>query len=611
MLTLVIEGTGGSQLTYQLDKQSVSVGASSRNDVVLRVPGVAPRHLVIQRNGQVFTFLGQHRQVVVLNGERRSRGVLKVGDRIRIGTATLVFKGGGDAEADIGLVEGAESGAAEALQPAGTPGRSTGEADTKKRSEVVLYREPHRLSEARQQLVEIFRSRMRSDLVPALRAFFANVFDERRALLALVDEDGEFQPVVSQWEGDLPRLPLRTFEELASTGRYAVLRLAGETLLIYPVDRGSEQSQAYLVAESSVEDTDENRELLGELARMLEVHWDRVERSTALYGSWVSKAQQSLETHLPGTSQAVRILRDSIGTAARSASPVMLCGRPGSGRMFLANLIASLRPAGEAPVRVFQARAEDDTGLRVELFGAAAGEQGSSLAERSRGTVVVVRDAHLMAPGLQRELAAAVTEDLESPYGPAARWIVTTGEDASAMLNEGVLDVTLFRLFERHVIRVPSLVDRREDLPLLIVRLIEWVGAEQSKDVRGIELETLNSLLEHGFDGEMTELLGELRRLVSATADGDMVRGLVPRRAVAASGDGPDEVAAVCVSLLNTDDLKEVIPGVERLIIDRVMRRVKGNQSKAARLLNLSRGALISKIKDYDIPDYRKLRRKE
>jgi len=72
------------------------------------------------------------------------------------------------------------------------------------------------------------------------------------------------------------------------------------------------------------------------------------------------------------------------------------------------------------------------------------------------------------------------------------------------------------------------------------------------------------------------------------------------------AGPAPaDETAAV----LHEDDLKIVIPAVERLLIDRVLRRAKGNQSRAARELNLSRGALISKIKDYDIPDYRSLRR--
>jgi len=605
MVTLVIEGTGGSQLTYQLEKQAVSVGASSRNDIVLRAPGVAPQHVVIQRNGDVFTFLGQHRQVVVLNGERRSRGVLKVGDKIRIGTATIVFKGSDEGETAVEVVEGNEG-----RNVSGEPKSGLAAAGRKQRSEIVLFREPHQLSDARQQLVEIFRSRIRSDLIPSLRTFFATVFADRKALLALIDEEGHFQPVFSQWEGDLPRLPARTFEELDSVGRYAVLRLAGQILLVHPVDRGPLQPNAYLLAESTPEDQDEDRELLGELARMLSVHWDRVERSTSLYGEWASKAQQSLETNLPGTSQAVRILRDSVGSAARSASPLMLCGPVGVGRMFLANLVASLRPAGEPPVCVFQARTDDDAALRVELFGPARDEERESLGDRFRGAVVVVRDVHLMTPGLQRELAAAVTQDLESAYGPSVRWIVTTGEDAMAMLNEGVLDVTLFRLFDRHVIRVPSLVDRPEDIPLLIVRLLDRVGAEQGKEIRGIELETLNSVLDYTFDGQMTELLGELRRLVSATPDGEMVKGVVPRRASSARGSVADEREAIYASLDNTDDLKVVIPGVERLIIDRVLRRVKGNQSQAARTLNLSRGALISKIKDYEIPDYRALRRK-
>jgi DNA-binding NtrC family response regulator len=604
MVTLAIEGSGGSELTYQLAKQMIAIGASSRNDVVLRAPGVAPRHLVIQRNGDVFTFIGQHRQVVVLNGERRSRGVLKVGDRIRIGTATLVFKGGEASQTDVELIDGTRDGSAPA-EPKAPP-----EIESKKRrSEIVLYREPHRLAEARQHIVEIFRARMRSDLVPSLRTFLGTFFPERKALIALVDEEGRFQPVVSHWEGDLPRLPARTFEELESAGRYAVLRLAGQILLVYPVDRGSLQPSGFLLVETTPEEQEEDRELLGEFARMLSVHWERVEQSSSLYGQWEARTQKELETSLPGTSQAVRVLRDSVGTAARSASPVMLCGRPGSGRMFLANLIASLRPAGVPPVQVFQARPDDDA-LRLEFFGPGDGVKGGSLTERARGSVVVVRDVHLMSPGLQRELAAAVSEDLESGYGPAVRWVVTTGEDAMAMLNEGVLDVALFRLFDRHVIRVPALEERREDLPLLIVNLLERVGAEQGKKIRGIELETLNSLLGYTFDGQMTELLGELRRLVSATPDGEMVRGIVPRRISAGTGGSAEGSDVAVESLLAHDDLKTVIPAVERLVIDRVLHRVKGNQSKAARTLNLSRGALIAKIKDYEIPDYRALRKK-
>jgi DNA-binding protein Fis len=78
--------------------------------------------------------------------------------------------------------------------------------------------------------------------------------------------------------------------------------------------------------------------------------------------------------------------------------------------------------------------------------------------------------------------------------------------------------------------------------------------------------------------------------------------------AASASAVG-DEPVLDTAGVLGDNDLKVVIPTVERLLIDRVLRRSLGNQSKAARELNLSRGALIAKIKEYSIPDYRSLRR--
>jgi len=67
---------------------------------------------------------------------------------------------------------------------------------------------------------------------------------------------------------------------------------------------------------------------------------------------------------------------------------------------------------------------------------------------------------------------------------------------------------------------------------------------------------------------------------------------------------GPAETA-----LRESDDLKRIIETVEREVIDRTMRRLEGNQSRAAEILNISRGSLIAKLKDYQIPDYRYLRR--
>jgi len=273
-------------------------------------------------------------------------------------------------------------------------------------------------------------------------------------------------------------------------------------------------------------------------------------------------------------------------------------------------MIASLRPTGKPWIRVLQARGGEESALRVELFGSGTTIGARELAARAGGGVVVVRSIERMSIPLQAELAVMIGKDQGSDYGSKVRWILTVAESCEALMADGSIDQELFNHAARNLIRVPSLEERREDLPLVIVRMLETIGDEQGKEIRGIALETLDSLLGYSFEGQMSELLSELRRLVSATPEGEMVRGSV-RRVLTGSGDvaGGDIEGFDATAMLGEDDLKVVIPTVERLLIDRVLRRSLGNQSKAARDLNLSRGALIAKIKEYEIPDYRSLRR--
>jgi DNA-binding NtrC family response regulator len=93
---------------------------------------------------------------------------------------------------------------------------------------------------------------------------------------------------------------------------------------------------------------------------------------------------------------------------------------------------------------------------------------------------------------------------------------------------------------------------------------------------------------------------------------GDVSEPAEPAASAAEAGAGPAEAEAETeteVVLRQTDDLKKIIESVEREVIDRTMRRVEGNQSRGAQILNISRGSLIAKLKEYTIPDYRYLRR--
>ena len=605
MVTLTIDTGSGSELTYEVAKDTVSIGASTGNDVVLRAPGVAPIHVVIRRTGDTFTFLGQQRQIVLLNGERRSRGVLTVGDRIRIGTATLTVAEGRLDGAERGV---AEIGAEAAEGPAtGANSQSTYEA--KPRPEVVVYNEPERLAEGRRRLLDVFLVGVREDLLPSLENFFDGAFPQRRSMLAWLDQKGRLQPIASRWSGALPQLPPRSFAELDRGSRIAVVRGGAHEILIYPVPVGGE-GRVYLLLETDGSDFENDRVLLAELAGMLAVQWENVSSGSALFGRWESEAREKLEARLPGSSQAVNVLRDQLLSAARSSSPALLYGRSGSGRAYLASLISSLCPTGAPWIRVVQVAGGDQTTLQIELFGSGNTLGVRGLAERAGGGVVVVRDVQRMSPELQRQMASVIEEDGVLGYGSKVRWILTGDEEIIGSAAGGGLDVSLFNQLQNHLIRVPSIEERREDLPLIVMRMLEWVGAEQGKQIHGIALETLDSLLSHPFDGQIAELLGELRRLVSATPEGEILRGSL-QRSGSAAGLSPGDVGepADTAVVLSQDDLKVVIPAVEKLLIDRVLRRSLGNQSKAARELNLSRGALIAKIKEYGIQDYRSLRR--
>jgi DNA-binding NtrC family response regulator len=606
MLTLAIDSGDGSELRYDLSKEVVSIGASSNNDVVLRSPGVAPVHFVIRRTGDSVTFLGQPRQIVLLNGEKRSRGVLNNGDRLRIGTATvIILSTAGEVTASGGFraVAPEIEHAADEQEPGSVD-------EVKVRAEVVLYNEPQRLADARRHMLEVFQAEPHSDLVSSLQQLLATVFEGRRSILAWLDQQGILQPIVSSWSGTVPQLPARTFSELAHGNRVAMLRGSGRDTLIYPVVVGGSDSRIYLMAETDGEKKEDDRILLAELAAMIAVHWTRVEGSSELLGEWEVDARETLESRLPGTSQAVHDLRERVLAASKSSQPVLIAGRAGSGRAYIASLIASLRPTGKPWIRVLQARGGDESALRVELFGSGTTIGARELAARAGGGVVVVRSIERISIPLQAELGVMIGKDQGTGYGSRVRWILTAAENCEALMADGSIDQELFDYSANNLIRVPSLEERREDLSLLIVRMLEAVSDEQGKEIRGIALETLDSLLGYSFEGQMSELLSELRRLVSATPEGEMVRGSV-RRALIQSSDvaGGDAVGIDTAAVLGEDDLKVVIPAVERLLIDRVLRRSLGNQSKAARELNLSRGALIAKIKEYDIPDYRSLRR--
>ncbi len=602
MVLLALESETGAVLTYRLAKSQITVGSSSRNDVVVRSPGVAERHLVMHRNGDLFTFVTVDRQSVVLNGERRSRGVLNPGDRVRIGPMTLIFRSG-----DASGLDDAPDGAT------ARRGHVVGAVDSG--DQIVFLADPAGFAATRSRLVEVLAA-PRSDSFQRVVALTREALPGVEVAILVADESGRTAALASVWNGDLPRFSPAALGDVLTPGRYAQIVDGGGAAVVVPVVTPERELVGFLAARPPGALGNEGIGLLGEEARLLGMRWRDIGREGAALAGWEAEARRRLEERIPGNSQAVQGLRAGMLEAAAGDEPVLVCGRDGVGRTETARALATIGPSPAATVVVVDGGDRDVESMRRELFGPSG---HPSLAEgvegavgRASGGVLILRNADRLPPSLQAELAGLISAQHRGAPGAATvRWMVTCGEDPLALVQQGKLASALFLVVSRPMLRVPPLAERREDLPFLVARLLANEAAEQHKTLRGITLECLNTLVARSFPGEMSELVGEINRLVTATPDGEMVRceGL---EGGTAQPEGRGGAAPTDPNgLLASDNLKEVVPRVEQLIIDRVMRRVKGNQSKGARTLGISRGALIAKLKEYSVPDYRFLRRKK
>jgi DNA-binding NtrC family response regulator len=604
VITLSLESENGAVLTYRLAKGQITVGSSSRNDVVIKSPGVAERHLMMARSGDVHTFVTIDRQTVVLNGERRSRGVLNPGDRLRIGGATLVFRSG-----DSAGVEPDE------VQVKATPPPLTVTTPRDGGEPVIVRADPAGYPNERARLVELLRDASFGALqqvVTVLKEAFPGV----EVVLLETPEVGESTAIASVWSGELPKVSVEVLTELKTPGRLAVLTRGKVGTAVFPVRDAAGGLPAVLAARPSGSLPEEGIGLLAEAARLLGAGWGRIGQRTSPGAGWESEAMAGLEAELPGSSQAMQVLRAGALVAAHGNEAVLICGASGVGRTQVARIIAKLASGGPREIALVDGSLGDGDAVRRELFGPSGhptfGPEAQGTVARARGAVLVLRNADCLPTQLQSELASLISARQREPQSAlSTRFMLTCSEDPLALVQQGKLAMPLFLVFSQRMLRVPRLTERREDMPRLIASLIRSVANEQQKTVKGISLECLNALLAHSFPGEMAELVLEINRLVTATPDGDMVR----TEYLIESNGGPGEIEPAAnegdsSGILASDDLKAVVERVERLLIDRVMRRVKGNQSKGARVLGISRGALIAKIKEFAVPDYRFLRRR-
>jgi len=303
-----------------------------------------------------------------------------------------------------------------------------------------------------------------------------------------------------------------------------------------------------------------------------------------------------------GQSQAMKALLETVQRIAGSDATVLIQGESGTGKGLVARRIHEASPRGGGPFLVINCSGFQDPLLESELFGHEKGaftgatsvKQG--LFEVAEGGTLLLDEVGEMSPAMQAKLLQVLdTRELRRVGGIRVhrvdvRIVAATNTDPAQAVQVGRFREDLYYRLNVVGLTLPTLRERREDVPLLIDHFLRRFG-RTGHPTKTIAPEALHLLVEYPWPGNVRELANTIERLV-ILASGPVVtpEHLPPniRAPISLSPAQPHGPAS--------------LSEMERVHIARVLSKTGGKKMQAARLLGIDIKTLNQKIKRYNIP---------
>jgi two-component system nitrogen regulation response regulator GlnG len=315
----------------------------------------------------------------------------------------------------------------------------------------------------------------------------------------------------------------------------------------------------------------------------------------------------------------------AVGRVAPQTVTVLIRGESGTGKELIARAIYQHSARRGKPFLAVNCAALPETLLESELFGH---EKGSFTGadhrrigkfEQCNGGTIFLDEVGDMAPLSQAKLLRLLQEQRFERVGgnetikTDVRIIAATNRDLEAMTAEASFRPDLYYRLNGFTIRVPPLRERGDDLLLLIEAFLSRYSQELNKPLQRVSPEALKTLVEYQWPGNVRELQSMLRKALLNLTGPVLVPEFLPEElrlgpAPAAVGDAqpdsnngdglPSDLASLVKSRLNggSENLyAEALEFMERFVVTRVLQTTAGNQSKAAKILGITRGSLRNK----------------
>jgi two-component system response regulator AtoC len=328
--------------------------------------------------------------------------------------------------------------------------------------------------------------------------------------------------------------------------------------------------------------------------------------------------REQRETHgamrMIGSSPAMLEVMELVEkVCASQATTVLLEGDSGTGKNVVAKAIHYGSPRAERPFVNITCSALTETLLESELFGHERGAftdakmQKKGLLEVAEGGTAFLDEIGEMGMAMQAKLLRFLEEKTFKRVGGTrdieveVRIIAATNRDLEQAVHTGRFREDLYYRLKVIPIRLPTLRERREDIPLLMQHFLDHFNQEFHKSTTQVDPAAMEALMAYPWPGNIRELRNFVERImILETKDTielqDLPRAMRDGKSVSPGGAGGAEAKEVSMPV-GSMTLEEM----EREAIVRALEQVSHNQVRAAKLLGISRDTLRYRMKKFGL----------
>ncbi len=315
-----------------------------------------------------------------------------------------------------------------------------------------------------------------------------------------------------------------------------------------------------------------------------------------------------------GKTKQIHEVYKIIEKVIKTDSNILITGETGTGKELVARAIHNYGPRKNANFVAVNCSALTETLLETELFGHVKGSFTGATAEKKGLFEIADKGTFFMdeigdiTQNVQSKLLRVIQEGIIKKVGGLkdisidVRIIAATNKDLESEIKEESFRKDLYYRLSVIQINIPSLRERKLDIPLLANHFLKKYGNKLNKDISSFIPETMRILTEYDWPGNIRELEHEVERAMVLTERNSIAPEDLSERIRTGGRLKLEEI--------KDKSLKGVIDEYESQIIKEMLFGCRWNKSKTAEALGLSRQALNKKIDKY-VLDRRKQRRQK